>query len=96
MNPNFIFLSCLLCWTAFMVQQGESVLYYTPLLAAAGTSVTVATPVLLAGCLLLKAGAVAIFALSSVRYLFYVLVNMLSFISIIYVHQFVEQFLFCL
>ena len=48
-----------------MVQQGESVLFWG---LAAGTTITVGSGALLAGCLLLKAGGLAIFALASVRY----------------------------
>ena len=58
MHSKFIFMSCLLC--ALIVQWGESTFLETGTIALTGGT-------LLAGCLLLKAAGLGIYALVSVR-----------------------------
>lgn len=61
MNSRFLLFACLFCGITFLVQQGES----TDPIWIVGTTTTVSLGGLIAGGLLLKAGAAAIFGLVS-------------------------------
>jgi len=61
MNSRFLFTACVFCWITLLIQEGES----TDPIWVVGASTTVSLGGLVAGALLLKAGAAAIFGLVS-------------------------------
>ena len=60
MNIHSLLLACLFCWSTLFVREGESTIWVV------GASTTVSLGGLIAGALLLKAGAAAVFGVAAV------------------------------